>query len=157
MGDAYESKVKALTTEKALAVATFGESVAAYRYRTLVEKSTSVQHQKIFNEMANEEQGHHIRLQHLTRTHFSGSDYVLKPEEKELVIVGPRLLEVTDRPSYLRAIEMICESERLTGRFYATLHRLSDLEEIKPFLKEMSDECFEHADRLKAIPPPKQP
>lgn len=156
MGDAYESKVKGLTMEKALAVAAYGESVAAYRYLTLAEKTTSDEHRTVFMEMAKEEQGHHQSLQGLAKTHFSGSDFVLKAVEKELVIVGPRLLDATDGSSQDRAIEQICASERLTGRFYAALCQrveLDNLAELKPFLKEMADECFEHADRLEAIPP----
>ncbi len=153
MADEYESKVAALSLEKALALAVYGESVAAYRYRTLCEKTTSETHRAIFVETANEEQGHHIRAQNLARKHFPGSDFVLKPEDKELVIVGPRLLDVTDRASFDRALELMYESERLTGRFYATLHRVTTHEGLRPFFKEMADECFGHAQRMQAIPP----
>lgn len=152
MNDDYESKVTALSLEKALAVAAYGESVAAYRYRTLAEKTPSEAHRKVFLEMCEEEQGHHIRVQDLTREHFAGSDFVLKAEDKELVIVGPRLLEVSDKAGLENALHMIYESEQLTGHFYAALHRLTTVPELKPFLKEMADECFEHAQRLKSIP-----
>lgn len=153
MSDDYESKVAALSPEKALSVAAYGESVAAYRYRTLYEKSLSEEHRKVFGEMADEETGHHVRVQDLTKRHFPGSDFVLKAKDKELVVVGPRLLEVTDQASFDRALNMIYETERLTGRFYEALHGITTNEELRPFLKEMAEECFEHAERLKEIPP----
>ncbi len=153
MSDDYKAKVAELLTEKALAVAGYGESVAAYRYRTLAGKTTSPPHQKVFADMADEEQGHHMQLQKLMQKHFPGSDFVLSAGDKELVIVGPRMLDVTDRTSSQRALEMIIASERLTGRFYDCLFELSADNELKPFLREMADECIEHAKRLEEIPP----
>ena len=151
MTDDYLAKVSGLTTEKALAIASYGESVAAYRYRTLVEMEFSQAHHEMFREMADEEQGHHDRLQEFLEQHFTHSDFVLKPEEKGLVIVGPRLLAATSHSSFDQAIKLICESERLTGRFYATLLSVVEIDQLKPFLKEMANECFEHAHRLEKI------
>lgn len=149
----YDSRVRALSPEKALALAAYGESVAAYRYRTLCERTPSKPHRKLFTEMADEEQSHHLRLQDLLKANFPGSDFVLSAGDKELVTVGPRMIEVTDRPSFERAMKLIRESEILTGRFYACLHDAIDLPDMKPFLKEMAEECFEHAARLDRIPP----
>jgi rubrerythrin len=151
MTDDYLAKVSGLTTEKALAIAAYGESVAAYRYRTLIETESSQAHREVFREMADEEQGHHDRLQEFLDQYFTGSDFVLKPEEKGLVIVGPRLLAATSHTSFDQAIKMICESERLTGRFYAALLLVVEIDQLKPFLKEMADECFQHADKLERI------
>ena len=148
----YESKVRAFSIEKALSVAAYGESVAAYRYRTLAEKTHSDAHRTIFADMADEEQSHHIAVQKLLKEHFPGIDFVLTPEDKELVTVGPRMLEVTDRASLDRALEWLYESERLTGRFYAALHAVTPREDLRPLLKEMADECVEHAKLLKEIP-----
>lgn len=143
-----EDRVREMSEAKAFALASYGESVAAYRYRTLMEKAPSPQTRDIFLEMAEEEQGHHQRIERLIRQHFPGADFVLTPEDKELVIVGPRMLDVSDPESYARALTMIIESERLTGRLYAALHSLSTEESLRPFLKEMADECVEHAERL---------
>lgn len=151
MTDDYRAKVSGLTTEKALAIASYGESVAAYRYRTLLQMEFSQAHREMFLEMADEEQDHYNRLQEIIDQHFSGSDFVLKPKEKALVIAGPRLLTATSRSSFNRAIELICESERLTGRFYAALLDVVEIAQLKPFLKEMANECFEHAHRLEQI------
>jgi rubrerythrin len=151
MPDDYTAKVRSLTPAKALAVAAYGESVAAYRYLTLTDKAPLDSQRKIFKEMAAEEQGHHMALQDLRKRHLLDSDFVLSPEDKELIIVGPRLLEVTDEASLEHAIGQIIDSERLTGRFYAALHEVTGSTELKPFLKEMADECFEHAERLEAM------
>jgi len=149
----YQARLRALATEKALAIAAYGESVAAYRYRTLGEKTSSHEQRKIFTEMADEEQGHHQRLQALLRRRFPGSDFVLSSEDKELVTVGPRMLEVTDSESFRRAMELIHDSELQTGRFYAGLYESTEYDDLKSFLKEMADECFEHAERLRQIHP----
>ena len=88
--------MRSLSPAKALAVAAYWESVAAYRYRTLAEKATTEAQRKFFVDMANEEQSHHTRMQDLLKEHFPGADFVLTPEDKELIIVGPRMLEVPD-------------------------------------------------------------
>ncbi len=137
---------------KALAIGVYGESVAAYRYRTLAEKTKPGELQDILSEMATEEQGHHTAVQNLLRKHFPDSDFVLTPEDKELVIVGPRLLDVSSGPALKRAFDLIYESERLTGKFYAALHDVTTRDELRPLLREMADECVEHAARLKAMP-----
>ncbi len=152
MSDDYLAKVRVLQMEKACAIAGYGESVAAFRYRTLMEKTDSKQQQEVFSEMATEEQGHHRQIQSLIKSNFPGSDFVLSPEDKELVIVGPRMLEIHDRASFQLALEQIIASERLTGRFYDCLFNLTTIAELKPFLREMADECIEHAKRLEAIP-----
>lgn len=151
MSDEYEDKVRALSTEKALSVAAYGESVAAYRYRALSEKSPSENYRETFVEMAEEEQEHHVMVQELLKRHFPGSDFVLAVEDKELVIAGPRTLDVGDPEAFARSLGLICESERLTGRFYAVLHAHTTHENLRPLLKEMAEECVEHAKRLEAL------
>ncbi|MCO6435581.1 MAG: hypothetical protein J5J06_00660 [Phycisphaerae bacterium] len=149
--DAFRERVRALTPAKALAIAAYGESVAAYRYRTLIERTQSQAHRDLFARLADEEQGHHGIVQKMLKAHFADSDFLLSPEDKDLVIVGPRLLEVSDVASVGRAMEMICASERLTGRFYAALHETTAREELKPFLHEMAEECFDHARQLEEL------
>lgn len=147
----FESKVREMSEAKAFALASYGESVAAYRYRTLVEKTPSPQTRAVFVEMAEEEQDHHQRVEELIRRHYPDTDFVLTPEDKELIIAGPRMLDLSDPESYAQALDMICESERLTGRLYATLHSITTEASLRPFFKEMADECIEHAERLEAL------
>lgn len=151
MSDDYLDQVRALHPAKALAVAAYGESVAAYRYRTLAERTTNERYRRTFLEMAEEEQGHHVVVQDLQRDLYPDSDFVLTAEDKSLIIVGPRLLEVTGDGGMERAIELIFESERLTGRFYSALQEVLPQEAHKPMMKDMADECFEHAERVRAL------
>ena len=140
-----------MSEAKSLALASYGESVAAYRYRTLVEKTSSPENRVVFTEMAEEEQEHHQRVEELMRQHYPGADFVLTPEDKEIVINGPRTIDASSPESYARALEMMCASERLTGRLYALLHSITTKTELRPFLKEMADECIEHAERLAGL------
>lgn len=146
--DEFESKVRNFSTEKALAVAAYGESVAAYRYRTLAERVPLEAHRKVFVEMADEEQGHHVLIQDLIRKYYPGSDFVLSPGDKELVIAGPRMPDITDEVALRKTIDLIRESECRTGRFYAVLHAHTDQESLKPVLNEMAEECVHHAKQL---------
>lgn len=148
-----KSTVGALSEAKALAIAGYGESVAAYRYRTLAEKATTDQHRAIFVDMAEEEQEHHAAIKDIIGARFPQTDFVLSPEDKELVIVGSRMLDVSTEEAFRKALGLIHDSERQTGSFYATLHDVTKLDDLKPLLKEMADECFGHAERLKSIPP----
>ncbi len=143
--------IRSFSTEKALAVAAYGESVASYRYRTLVNKVEDPDQRRTLTEMADEEQEHHEMIQGLITQHFPQSDFVLSQADKDLVIVGSRQINVSDKKSLLKAIDKIYASEHKTGHFYAAFHDCVSLEKLKPLLKEMADECFEHAERLKAI------
>ena len=142
-----------MSVEKALAIACYGESVAAFRYRTLAERAPTPRHEAVFNEMAEEEQGHHQVLSDLLAKEFPGSEFLLTPEDKAAVIVGPRQLDIADASAFDKAMQHIHDSERLTGSFYAAFHDTTTRTDLKPLLKEMADECFEHAERLKEIPP----
>lgn len=152
MATEYEDKVRALSPSKALAVAAYGESVAAYRYRTLADKTSSEQRRALFSKIADEEQHHHTLVQDELKRQFPGSDFVLTPEDKELVIVGPRMIDVTDQASLKQAFELMYQSERLTGKFYATLHETTTVEALKPLLRDMANECLGHAERIKHMP-----
>jgi len=153
MPQEYLDRIRALPTAKALAIGLYGESVASYRYRILSEKAASELHRSTFLGMAEEEQGHHHMLQRLLDQHFPGSDFVLSPQDKELIIVGERMLDVSDGPAIDRALEQIYDSEQRTGQFYAALRDTITLTELKPLLTEMAEECFEHAQQLKDLGP----
>lgn len=151
MSEAYEQKVASLSLAKALAIGIYGESVASYRYRNLAEKAPRQKQRTIFQEMSDEEHGHQQTLQNIIDRRFPDADFVLTPADKELVIVGPRLLEVSDGASVAAALKMIYDSERLTGRYYAALHNNVAPDDLKPLMREMADECFDHAERLMEI------
>lgn len=149
--DDYRQRVRALTTAKALTVAAYGESVAAYRYRTLAEKATDEASRKLFVQIADEEQGHHAAVEELLQKQTPKSDYLLTPSDKDLVIVGPRMLDLSDDPTLAKAMRMICASERRTGDFYAALAEITPLTELRPIFRAMAHECAEHAGQLEAL------
>ena len=156
VSDKYHDRVRALSPAKALALGAYGEAVASYRYRTLAEKTPTPSHKPIFEEMAEEEHGHHRVLAEILSRQYPDSDFVLTPEDKELVIVGPRMFEVTDHASADHALDLIHRSECLTGRFYEAFHDVTAVSILKPLLKEMAAECFEHAERIKGLRAAKQ-
>ncbi len=153
MSDEYQAKVQSLSLAKSLAIAAYGESVAAFRYRTIVDRVTDELLSATFLEMAREEQGHHARLQALQRKLFPGGDFVLTPDDKDLVIVGPRLLEVTEDTPVSQVVEIMTRSERRTGGFYAVLAKGTAAADLKSFFQEMADECFDHAKLLGSLTP----
>jgi len=148
--------LQSIGAAKALAIAVYGESVAAYRYQVLAEKALTAAHSRMFTEMAQEESGHRDLVQGLLRQHFGDADFVLSPADKELVTVGQRAIEVTDHASFERAMQLLFDSERRTGAYYRTLHRYLNIPELAPLLSSMADECFEHAERLKQIEAPEE-
>lgn len=151
MSTDYVRQVQSLALEKALAIGAYGESVAAYRYRVLAERATTAEHRRLFDEMAEEEQGHHVVLQKLFHELPHG-DFVLSADDKALVIVGPRMIDASTAAAFEKSMGYIYESEILTGNFYAALHGGSTRDDLKSLLKEMADECFDHAQRLRDIP-----
>lgn len=145
-------RVRALSAAKALTIASYGESVASYRYRTLAERAANDVGRRVFTEMADEEQGHHLLVQRVLGAEYPDSDYVLSPDDKELVIAGPRIFELGTAESFSRALEMIYESECRTGRFYDALAQLPAFAPLSTQLAEMAVECFDHAERLRGLP-----
>lgn len=155
MAELSETILQSMGPAKALAIAVYGESVAAYRYQVLAEKALTAAHSRIFAEMAQEESGHRDMVQGLLRKQFGDADFVLNPADKDLVTVGQRAIEVTDNASFEKAIQLLYDSERRTGNYYRTLHRFMKLPELAPLLASMADECFEHAEKLRGIEPPR--
>ncbi len=154
MTEDIKERLRNMPDAKKIAVAIYGESVAAYRYGVLAEKALSEQHRKIFEEMKEEELGHQRALKLLAETHFPDSDFVLTPQDKELVIAGRRMLEVTDVASFKIAMIFLHDTEKRTGDFYCELNRLMPKGDLGAFLMEMAEECYEHGDSLLAIDPP---
>jgi len=149
--DAYLDRVRALSTAKALTVAAYGESVAAYRYRTLAEKATTDAQRRLFVQIADEEQGHHAAVQELLQRHFPDSDYLLTAADKDLVIVGQRMFDLSDDPELTKTMVLICDSERRTGQFYAALAEITTRTDLQPIFRAMSHECYEHAEQLASL------
>ena len=155
MIDEIVERIRNMPNAKRLAVAIYGESVAAYRYSVLADKSTSEAHRNIFDGMKEEEHGHQKALEQLAAQLHPDADFILSQEDKDLVIVGTRLLEIGDAESFRLAMQFLHDTEMKTARFYETMHELMPEGDLGRFLQEMAAECVEHGESLLRIDPPK--
>jgi rubrerythrin len=137
--------------DKLLAIGAYGETVAAYRYVVLSEKAPRPADRAEFAAMADEEQSHKQRLQLLISELYPDADFVLTPEDKELVVTGPRLLEVRDEADFAAAIRMIIDTERKTAAFYAHHGRLLPRADLRALFHELAEEGAEHHQRLRSL------
>jgi len=138
--------------EKLLAIGMYGETVAAYRYLVLSEKALTEEHCKAFAVMADEEQGHKERLGKLAAEMFPDSDFVLSQADKDLVVTGPRLLEIRDQAGFAETMGMILETERKTARFYARYSKVVTDEALRSLFRALAEEeGGEHYRRLQAL------
>lgn len=137
--------------DKLLAIGAYGETVAAYRYTVLAEKAPRDKDRKEFADMADEEQGHKQRLQKLLGEMYPDADFVLTQEDKDMVVTGPRLLDIRDRATFDEAVRMILETERKTARFYANYGKLLSQAGLRELFHELAEEGVEHYQRLKAL------
>ena len=136
--------------DKLLAIGIYGESVAAYRYLVLAEKAPP-EHRKVFADMADEEQGHKQLLEKLLDESYPDADFVLTPQDKELVILGTRMIEVRDDESFAQAMRLVLRTERKTARFYAVHGKHLAQENLRAVFKELAEEGAEHYQRLKSL------
>lgn len=137
--------------DKLLAIGVYGETVASYRYVVLSEKTDNEEHRREFADMADEEQDHKQRLQKLVEDMYPGQDFVLTAEDKDLVVTGPRLLDVRTEEDFLEAMRMVLSTERKTARFYANYGKYMPEPHIQALFKELAEEGAEHYQRLKTL------
>lgn len=137
--------------DKLLAIGAYGETVAAYRYLVLAEKASREDHRRAFADMADEEQGHKQRLQKLLAERYPQADFVLTPEDKELVVTGPRVIDVRNEASIAAAMRMILDTERKTAAFYAEHARHLPTAALRALFRELAEEGAEHYQRLREI------
>lgn len=140
-----------LSPDKLLAIGAYGETVAAYRYLVLSEKAPTEGSRREFADMADEEQGHKQRLQKILAERYPDSDFVLTPEDKELVVTGPRLLDVHSEVSFADAMAMMLQTERKTARFYARHGKTVSERDLKALFVQLAEEGAEHYQRLREL------
>lgn len=137
--------------DKLLAIGAYGESVAAYRYLVLSEKALRQEDRQEFAAMADEEQGHKQRLEKLLAELYPNSDFVLNADDKELVVSGPRLLDIRDEKDMNDAMQLILETERKTAAFYAQQARFMPDANLRKLFQKLAEEGAEHYQRLTTI------
>lgn len=146
-----EGDLQSIPTDKALVIGSYGEAIAGYRYLTLAEKALTEENRHVFAEMADEEQEHKQRLHGLLGRLFPDASFVLTDSDKELVVVGPRLMDVHDIQTFAEAMRMILFSERKTAEFYGKLCKYISEDPLRDLFRELAEEGIEHYKRLRKL------
>ena len=107
-----------LTDDKALAIAAYGEAVAAYRYIVLGEKSHTEDLKAAFQQMVQTEYNQRDTLQKLLSELFPSACFYLTSRDKAMVCVGPRLLDARDDARFDEAMRLTIASEKRSISFY---------------------------------------
>jgi rubrerythrin len=140
-----------LTDDKALAVAAFGESVAAYRYIVLSEKTRDPKLRDSFEHMARQERAHRDRLQEILRRIAPTAAYYLSQEDKLAVCVGPRLVDARDDARFDEAMKLVIASEKRSASFYSRYSAHARDAQVKVLFIELAAEGIAQVQRLRTL------
>lgn len=137
--------------EKALAIAAYGESVAAYRYIVLSEKARDAKLRNSFEQMALEERGHRDRLQEILQRLSPAAGFYLSPEDKLAVCVGPRLVDARDDARFDEAMRLVIASEKRTVSFYSRYVLHARDEQVKVTFMELAKVGIQRVQKLRDL------
>jgi len=140
-----------LTDDKALAIAAFGESVAAYRYIVLSEKARDARLRESFERMAHQERQQRDRIQALLQRLAPSAGYYLSQEDKLAVCVGPRLVDARDDARFDEAMKLVIASEKRSASFYARFTAFAQDEAVKALLAELAAAGIAQVQRLRTL------
>jgi rubrerythrin len=140
-----------ISDEKALAIAGYGESVAAYRYIVLSEKSRDAQLRNSFESLAAEERQQRERIQLLLAKLSPSASFYLSSEDKGSVCVGPRLVDARDDARFDEAMKLVIASEKRTASFYARYAQYARDPEVQTLFTELAAEGLRHVFRLREL------
>lgn len=140
-----------LTDDKALAIAAFGESVAAYRYIVLSEKARDATLRASFEGMAREERTQRDRIQTLLQRLAPSAGYYLSQEDKLAVCVGPRLVDARDDARFDEAMRLVIASEKRSASFYARYSACAREEDVRKLFTELATAGIAQVQRLRAL------
>lgn len=137
--------------DKALALASYGESVATYRYIILSEKAKDARLRQAFEVMAREEKDHRDRVQNLLREVSPSGGFYLGPDDKLAVCVGPRLVDARDDARMDEALKLIIASEKRTASFYSRYSEFAREPKVKALFTELAQEGLVRVRRLREL------
>lgn len=140
-----------LTDDKALAIAAYGEAVAAYRYIELSEKSRDAQLRESFEQMAREERLQRDRIQALLQKLAPTGGYYLSQEDKLAVCVGPRLVDARDDARFDEAMKLVIASEKRSASFYLRYSLFARDAEVKALFSELAERELKQVQGLRAL------
>ncbi len=137
--------------DQMLAIAVYGEQVAAYRYTVLAERVPGQRDRQMFAEIAKEEQSHRNRIQRLLDRFHPDSSFYLSEEDKALVVAGPRLVNVRDVQDYRQVMQLALDTEYRVASFYRAMSEKVDNPQVQETFRELAAESFDHHDRLASL------
>ena len=137
--------------DKALAIAAFGESVAAYRYIVLSEKVRDRKLRDSFEEMARDERQQRDRLQQILARLSPTAGFYLSQEDKLAVCVGPRLVDARDDARFDEAMKLVIASEKRSASFYLRYVAFAKDPEVKSLFGELATAGLAQVRRLRAL------
>lgn len=140
-----------LSDDKALAIAAFGESVAAYRYIVLSEKARDARLRESFESMAHEERAQRDRIQTLLQRLAPSAGYYLSQEDKLAVCVGPRLVDARDDARFDEAMKLVIASEKRSASFYAKFSACAREDDVRKLFTELAAAGIAQVQRLRAL------
>jgi rubrerythrin len=140
-----------MSDDKALAIAAFGESVAAYRYIVLSEKAQDARMRASFEAMARDERERRDRIQRLLEKLAPSAGYYLSQEDKLAVCVGPRLVDARDDARFDEAMKLVIASEKRCASFYARYAAFAADAEVKALFTELAALGIGKVQRLRAL------
>ncbi|NNM87703.1 MAG: hypothetical protein HKL95_04200 [Phycisphaerae bacterium] len=140
-----------LGDNKALAIAAFGQSVAAYRYMVLAEKAADPRLRAGLQEMAAREDARRTQLQALTAKLFSSACFFLDGHDKNMVCVGPRILDARDQAHFDEAMKLLIASEKRIAAFYARYAAQTARPEIKEMFSAFADHSLQRVSLLRRM------
>jgi rubrerythrin len=135
--------------DKLLAIGVYGETVAAYRYLVLAEKAATPTDRRRFADLADEEQAHKQRLQKTMAERFPKADFVLSQDDKDLVVSGPRLLDVHREITFAESLALLLDTESKTSDFYGSHGPTISDPSLRLLFQQLADESREHHCRLR--------
>lgn len=139
------------TDDKALAIAAFGESVAAYRYIVLSEKVRDRKLRDSFEAMARDERQQRDRLQQILARLSPTAGFYLSQEDKLAVCVGPRLVDARDDARFDEAMKLVIASEKRSASFYLRYAGYARDPEVKGLFGELATAGLAQVRRLRAL------
>jgi rubrerythrin len=140
-----------LTDDKALAIAAYGEAVAAYRYIELSEKARDPQLRDSFEQMARDERQQRDRIQALLARLAPTAGFYLSQEDKLAVCVGPRLVDARDDARFDEAMKLVIASEKRSASFYLRYAVFAKDAEVKALFSELATVGLAQVQRLRKL------
>ncbi len=140
-----------LGDDKALAIAAYGEAVAAYRYIVLAEKARDENLRRSFQNMAQQENSQRDRLRDLLERLFPDVCFFLAAEDKRLVCVGPRLVDARNNERFDEAMKLIIASEKRAISFYSRYAAVAKIAEVRELFLTLTEAGLQRVRQLREL------